>query len=327
MADVLVTGAFGVFGNETLRNLVNRGVRPVGMSRNPDLRFVQDIIDKIDVVRGDITVINDILSAIKKYKVKRIIHAANLIAEAETNPYGGFMIGAYGNVNVLEAARLMDIQRVVYLSSKGAYGIITGENAHPTYKPITEDHVRNAEIDRVYGACKVVNESMGMVYNKQFGVDFCALRFCMTWGPGKLARHGPVSFYSRLVENAMLGRPTNIAKGGDQKDDILYVKDVAEGVACACVAEKVPSRIYNIASGRLITLHDFAAAVKKVIPGAVIEIGPGLDYVGIGKPRYGLFDITRARRELGYEPEWDLERGLRDYVETMHKFGIQPQGG
>lgn len=327
MADVLITGAFGVFGNETMRNLVKRGIRPVGMSRNPDLRFVQDIVDKIDVVRGDITALTDILGAIKKFKVKGIIHAANLIAESETNPYWGFMIGAFGNVNVLEAARIMDIQRVVYLSSKGAYGIITGENAHPTYKPITEDHIRNPEIDRVYPACKVVDENMGMAYNKQFGIDFCALRFSMTWGPGKLARHGPVSFYSRLVENAMLGRPTRVEKGGDQKDDILYVKDVAEGVACALLAKKVSSRFYNIASGRLITLHEFAAAVKKVIPGALIEIGPGLDYVGIGTPRYGLFDITRARRELGYEPKWNLESGVRDYIETMHKFGIQPQGG
>jgi len=328
MADVLVTGAFGVFGNQVLRRLVREGIRPVGMSRNPDLRFVQDVAEGIDVARGDVTNLLDLLHVIKKYRVRRIIHAANLVgAGAESDPYLGFQVGAVGTANVLEAARLMDIERVVYTSSKGAYGLITGgEHAYPTYKPVTEDHIRNPEYDSIYAACKVLGENMGWAYHHRYGVDFAALRFGHTWGPGKQARHGPLSIFSRIVENAMLGRPTRIPKGGDERDDIVYLKDVAQGIVKACYAPSVPSMFYNIACGRLVTLHDFAEAVRRVLPGAVIEIGPGRDYIDYGHPRYSLYDISRARRELGYEPEYaDLEAGVRDYVETMKVLGLEPQ--
>lgn len=327
MADVLVTGAFGVFGNQVLRRLVKEGIRPVGMSRNPDLSLVKDVVSSIDVARGDVTNIVDILSAIKKYKVKRIIHAANLIGAAEADPWQGFQVGAVGTANVLEAARLMDIERVVYTSSKGAYGLITGgEHAFPRYKPVTEEHIRNPEYDSIYAAAKVLGENVGWAYHDKHGVDFAALRFGHTWGPGKQARHGPLSIFSKIVENAMVGKPTKIAQGGDEKDDIVYLKDVGLGIVRACCAPSVPSMFYNIASGRLVGLNDFTAAVRKVLPKAQIEVGPGLDYINYGHQRYSLYDISRAQSELGYQPEYvDVEKGVRDYVETMKALGLEPQ--
>lgn len=327
MADVLVTGAFGVFGNQVLRRLVKEGIRPVGMSRNPDISFVRDVADSIDVARGDVTSLLDLLQAIKQHKVRRIIHAANLIGEAEAKPYQGFAVGGLGTANVLEAARLMDIERVVYTSSKGAYGLITGgEHAFPKYVPVREDHIRNPEYDSIYAACKVLGENLGWAYHDKYGLEFAALRFGHTWGPGKQARHGPLSIFSRIVENAMLGKPTRISQGSDEKDDIVYLKDVGLGIVRACYAPSVPSMFYNIASGRLVGLHDFAEAANKVFPGAQIEIGPGLDYINYKHQRYSLYDISRAQTELGYQPEYvDLEKGIRDYAQTMKALGLQPQ--
>ena len=325
MADILVTGAFGVMGSQILRLLVKQGVRPVGISRNPDLGFVRDIIEDIDVARGDVSNLVDMLHILKEHQVKRIIHAANLI-DAESDPYQGFQVGAVGTVNVLEAARLMDIERVVFTSSKGVYGIITGEHAHPSYVPLTEDYARNPENELVYPAAKIMSETMGCAYHERYGLDFVVLRFGHTWGPGKQLRHGPLSTYSRIVENAMLGQPTRISRGKDQHDDIVYLKDAAQGVVKACYAPNTPSMFYNIASGRLISLGDFADALSKVIPGAVVEVGPGgLDYVGANHPRYSLYDISRARQELGYEPNYgDLETGIRDYVDTMKSLALDP---
>ncbi len=327
MADVLVTGAFGAFGNQVLRRLVKEGIRPVGMSRNPDLSLVRDVAGSIDVARGDVTNLQDIIQAIKEYKVKRVIHAANLIGEAETKPFLGFQIGAAGTANVLEAARITSMERVVYCSSKGVYGhIVGGPHAFPKYAPINEDHVRNPEYDSIYAAGKVLGENMGWAYHDKHGLDFAALRFGHTWGPGKQARHGPLSIFSKFVENAMAGKPTVIAKGGDEKDDIVYLKDVALGIVRACYAPSVPSMFYNIASGRLVGLHDFADAVRKVMPKAQIEIGSGVDYINYGHPRYSLYDISRAQKELGYQPEYvDLEKGVRDYVDTMKALGLAPQ--
>ncbi len=325
MSDVLVTGGYGVIGSQVMRQLVRENLRPVGMSRNPDLSFLGDISEFIDVAKGDVTNIDDILFVIERYKPTRIIHAANLI-DAESDPYKGFQVGAVGTVNMLEAARQKGIQRFVYASSKGVYGQTReGNHAHPTYKPITEDHVRSPEQDLVYPAAKIVGENMGVAYQKRYGLEFAALRFGHTWGPGKLARHGLLSLFSSLVENAMLGRPTKVKQGADQRDDIVYIKDAAQGIVKACLAPDVPSNFYNISSGRLTSVGEFAVDLNKIVPGSSVEIGPGLDYMGGNHPRYALFDISRARKELGYEPQYaDLEAGIRDYLETMETMGLEP---
>ena len=322
---MLVTGGFGVLGSQVMRQLVRENLRPVGMSRNPDLSFLGDISGTIDVAKGDVTNPDDILFVLERYRPTRIIHAANLV-DAESDPYLGFQVGAVGTVNVLEAARLKGIQRVVYTSSKGVYGQFRdGNHAHPTYQPVTEDHVRNPEPDLVYPGAKVVGENAGIAYQRRYGLEFTALRFGHAWGPGKLARHGPLSIFSSIVENAMLGRPTKIKQGADQQDDIVYLKDAAQGIVKACMAPEVPSNFYNISSGRLINLKEFAIALGNVIPGAMVEVGPGLDYLGGNRPRYALFDIGRARKELGYEPQFgDLATGIRDYLETIDSLGLEP---
>ena len=64
--------------------------------------------------------------------------------------------------------------------------------------------------------------------------------------------------------------------------------------------------------------------VRELLPGPDIEIGPGLDYMQTGKPSYCLFDIGRARRELGYEPRYDLRHGVEDYLAILSRFGEGP---
>jgi UDP-glucose 4-epimerase len=235
----------------------------------------------------------------------------------------GFKINAEGTLNVLEAARIVGtIQRFVYTSSKAVYGAITGEYGHPTYRPIPEDGPKNPTL--VYDATKLVGEHMGLNYQRTFGLDFVAVRFASTFGPGKLARHGPVSWHSKLIENAMLGKPARLPKGGDQPDDMIYHRDIAQGIVRACFAANPEHRVFNIGRGVAATMRQFAEAVRRVIPGAVLDIGPGLDYFGLGIPYYCVFDISRARKELGYEPEYDFEKGVKDYVETMQRLKIQP---
>jgi UDP-glucose 4-epimerase len=178
-----------------------------------------------------------------------------------------------------------------------------------------------------YGLTKLFGEKVGFQYLREKGIDFIALRFSSTYGPGKLLKHGatsPMSVHGRMIEHAMLGKPFRHPKGVDQIDDLIYNKDTANGIVLACMAEKPEHRIFNIGSGQGATLRDLAAAVKKLYPAADIEIGPGLDYFSIGHNVYSVYDISRAKKELGYEPEYSLEAGVRDYVEMMHRLKIEP---
>ena len=87
----------------------------------------------------------------------------------------------------------------------------------------------------------------------------------------------------------------------------------------ATVAANVPSRVYNIGSGIGQTLNDFAAVLRKKIPGAAIEIGPGLNFLGMPYQPHGIYDVTRAREELGFKAEYDLERAIDDYLDSLKR--------
>ena len=154
-----------------------------------------------------------------------------------------------------------------------AYGHIDGANAHPTYEPITEDHPQRPFL--VYDVCKVASEGMGRNYARMRGLQFVALRFAQIYGPGKLQRHGPYGLFSRLVESPLAGRPVKIPRGGDQRDDVIYVDDIAEAIVLAVLHPRPAYDAYNISRGVGTTLHDFADAVRKVVPKPKSKLAEG----------------------------------------------------
>ena len=136
-----------------------------------------------------------------------------------------------GLVNVLEAARALDVKRVVFTSAKGVYGPVTGEYGPPTYKPMPEDLPNNPK--RIYDSAKFMGENVCIYYSDNMGLDTVSLRFASTYGPGKTARHGPMAVMSRIVENPAHGLPFKLEQGGDDKDDFIYNKDSANGIYLA----------------------------------------------------------------------------------------------
>jgi UDP-glucose 4-epimerase len=149
------------------------------------------------------------------------------------------------------------------------------------------------------------------------GVDVVVLRFATTYGPGKTSRHGKMGVTSQIVENPAAGLPFRLAQGGDEKDDFIYNKDSARGIYLACMADNPKSRVYNIGTGVGVTLNDVARVIRKHLPKADIEIGPGLNFLGMPYPASSVYDISRARAELGYEPHYDLEKGIADYLAML----------
>lgn len=318
---VLVTGGTGVIGAWVVRRLLDEGLEPVVFDQSGDTQLLKDVLGHVALVHGDVLEVTTLSRALKEHRVKRVIHLAALMpAQAQANPLRGFLTNALGVVYVLEAARLCDVERMVYTSSKSAYGAVVGEYGHPAYKPLPEDY--RGEHRMVYDVAKFAGEGMCLNYASNYGMDILIERFGAIYAPGKLARHGPMSVHSKLIENAILGQPAHLPQGADQKDDLVYVGDVAQGIVRALLAERPQHRIFNIGTGEGHTLGDLASAIREIYPSAQIDIGPGLDPMGLGVPYYSVLDISRARTELGYSPEFDLEKGVRDYVETVRKLDL-----
>jgi UDP-glucose 4-epimerase len=322
---ILITGALGVNGAAVLRYLCARGYSPVVFENRLDFSLVSDLEGRFEVVPGDIGDVAGLTRAFQQHQIQRVVHMAALMPPAaEADPYHGFIVNGLGTVNVLEAASLAGVERVVFTSSVSFYGrVLEAEHLYPTYKPVPEDHLPNP--GSVYDATKVAGEVMGLSYARAYGLQFVSLRFANIFGPGKLARHGRVSLHSKIIESALSGTPVRLPQGRDEKADMIYVDDVGEGIALATLADRLPHTEYNISTGRGQTIVDFADAVKAVVHGADIEVGPGLDFFGYGAPGgYIVMDPSRAREDFGFEAKFSLVDGVRAYVETMDRLRLEP---
>jgi UDP-glucose 4-epimerase len=299
---VMITGGMGVIGAEATRKFVNEGHRPVVYARRRDEALISDVLDGVDIELGDITDAARLTEVLQAYKVTHIVHTAGYVsAPSAANVPLGIYVNVMGTTNVVEAARQLGIERVVYTSAKGVYGPFRGEDGYPTYKPIEEDHPKTPA--RIYDCAKLMAEHTCLYYNTAFNVDVVLLRFATTFGPGKTERHGNMGVTSQIIEAPAKGLPFHLKQGGDEKDDFVYNKDSALGIYLA---------------------NDFADVLRRKIPGADIEIGPGLNFLGAPFPLAGIYDISRARNELGYEPQYDLERAIDDYLAAFKRLNATP---
>ena len=116
------------------------------------------------------------------------------------------------------------------------------------------------------------------------------------------------------------GTPLPLCTSEETRKTILSTtRTRRSGSILATIADKVPSRVYNIGNGIGQSLNDFAVILRQQLLAADIEIGPGLNFLGMPYPPHGVYDIARARRELGFRAEYDLERGVGDYLDALKR--------
>jgi UDP-glucose 4-epimerase len=322
----LVTGGLGAVGSYVTRLFHERGDDVVVFDLRPDLRLVRDIADGITFVQGDIGHLHALVDVFQKHRIEVVVHTAALMpVPVKRDPYVGTLVNVLGLTNVLEAARLTGVRRVVFASTRGVYAPASGDHAHPTYLPITEDYPKDP--DSLYDASRYYGERLGRQYAETYGLEFAATRFAHTFGPGKLT-HGTLAVPCQIIEGAYRGNPVRVPQGGDQRDDLIYNRDAALGLVCAATAEDPASGVYSIGTGTASTLRDVEAAVRRHFPGADIEIGPGLDFKGLGRDSSTVYDTTRARTEIGFEPRFTLDEAVADYLALLDRvdyFGIAPR--
>jgi len=221
-----------------------------------------------------------------------------------------FRVNMAGTMSVFEAARRSGVRRVVMASTRTVYPDFDGTPyGHPTYRPVPEDHWLDP--DRPYEVWKHAAERMGRFYQRRFGLEFAAFRFAIYYAAERLPNPGgrAMGMLHAMIANALEGAPTVIPGGAERVMDCVYVRDLARAFVLAADVPRLGSAAYNIGAGEPVTPGRFAAAVKTAVPHARIDIGPGIDF---GPGHYCVLDISRARRDLGFEPRWSLEAGVAD---------------
>ncbi len=322
----LITGA-GIVGTLAAKRLIDMGERPVLYEIAPQMANIASYIDpnKVKLIRGDILDLPDLLRAIKGENVDRIIHTASfLTAAVRERPYAGAKVNLFGTMTILEAARLTNIRRVVFCSSNT---VQMGTYWEPSTKPFIEDFPMTAISGRprsVYGVLKLASEWIGLDYFERYGVDFVAVRFAGVFGPWKGVPSGlPTRMMKEFIEKPLAGKPVYIddpTLTWSGYEELVYAKDAANSTVLACNATDPVSRIYNITMGRAYTFDELLKIVGKKFPGTkidVVKINPGA-VGGYPYKREQPTDISRARSELGYEPEFGtFEKAIEDYAEWI----------
>ncbi|AJE46815.1 NAD-dependent epimerase/dehydratase family protein [Celeribacter indicus] len=319
----LVTGGLGVNGAWVTRRLLEAGHPVLVVDRQTDTSLLGEAASSVQIVNADIMDGEAMRALLAKHEVSCIVHMAALIAGLQEDPLRGLTVNTLGTAQLMDAAVKTGVKRFVYTSSRAVYGNITGRNAYPDYEPVVEDQCLAAE--NVYDVTKLAGELIGRNFAK-LGLEFVALRFATIFGPGKLTRHGAMGIYGKIIEGAMAGVPVRIPHGGEERDDVIYVGDVAQACLRAATHAGPAYTAYNISRNTGTTLREFAAEVERQIPGAEIEIGDGLNYFGGDVNYCGILDNRRAVEDLGFSPEYDLGQGIAAYIATLKALGLAPAG-
>jgi UDP-glucose 4-epimerase len=313
---IIVTGA-GLVGTHTAQCLLDRGAQPVLYDLAPNRPYVEAVVDlaRVPLVRGDVRDLPHLVQVARDHQADVIVHTAGLIgARVEEEPYSGLQINLQGTINVLETARVLGLRRVVFASTEGVYDRAFAMD--PAQRlPETSPYGYNP----LYGAAKAASELLGSAYADRFGVDFVALRFSAVYGPGTFVG-GSVAgeFMHDLIAAAVEQRPLRVQPWPARRE-YTYGKDVARAVVAACFAENLQHRIFNVGPGRTYTVEEIVAAVRAVVPGGDLSVGGQPNEALARSLRNSPYDTTRAREELGWSAEYDLEAGFRDYADWLRK--------
>lgn len=299
---ILVIGGMGFIGSRIVRSLIELGEEVVVVGRQPTLHRLGEVAEKVRVVQGDKTNMDQVFDWIRTYKVEKMIDASSeLEAESERVPYSATKINLIGTLNVFEAGRIMGIRRIVWASSLAVYG----DKKRAGGVPQNEDALNHPVT--VYGACKTYGEFMAKLYNARWDMDIVSLRPSSVYGP--LRASGATSWLTDIVQLPLMSQVVDIPVGPDETTNFCFVDDCAEAFVRSCQynGHRLPHAVYYI-GGFKASIGELMEEVKKHIPGAEARYH--------GKPIYYIDQIDNSRigEDLGFKLKYDLAAGVKEQV-------------
>jgi nucleoside-diphosphate-sugar epimerase len=306
MSTVLVTGIAGFIGSSIARSLLAEGARVRGIDNlsTGSMANIDEIRSRIDFRNADILDTNAVASACKD--VDYIFHEAAIpsVPKSVADPVGTNGPNLTGTLNLLEAARQAGVKRVLYAASSAAYG-------DSPELPKTE--AMCPEPLSPYAVQKLAGEHYLASYFRVYGLETVSLRYFNIFGP----RQDPSSQYSgvlaRFISLMLAGETPTIYGDGLTSRDFTYIDNVVSAnlLAAKAPADKVAGKVFNVATGRRITLLDAFAEIKRITNfEGDVHHAPERE----GDIKHSVADISLAQKALGYEVVADLAYGLEQTI-------------
>ena len=294
---VFLTGGTGFLGTH-FRELLAEEDTDVTLLVRPGTSVAPR--DTESVVRGDVT--DPETLSVDGHSTCIHLAARTSVGGAIESPRGTWNVDATGTLNVLEAARRADVDRLVYASTSSVYG-------KPTYLPIDESHPTNPR--EPYGASKLAGDRLAYSYYHTYDLPVVVGRVFNTFGPGQ-PDHNVVP---AIVSQALDGDVIELGNLSPSRD-FLYVTDTVQALE-TLASEGDPGEVYNVGSGEDVSIEDLADRVVELL-GNGIEIVSTADRQrdsGVEIPRH-VADAAKLR-DLGWTPDYSLDDGLAATIDAF----------
>jgi UDP-glucose 4-epimerase len=305
---VLVTGGAGTIGSHIVDQLVDAGAKEIIVLDNFVRGRRENLSDalthsSVHVVEGDICD-RDLVTQLSR-GIDVVFHQAALrITQCAEEPRSALEVLVDGTFNVVDAAAKEGVGKLIAASSASIYGLAEEFPTRESHHPYAND--------TLYGAAKTFNEGLLRSYHTMTGLDYVALRYFNVYG-ARMDVHGLYTeVLVRWMERIAEGRPPLIFGTGAHTMDFVYVQDIARANILAATAD-VTDDVFNVASGVETSLGGLADKLLTVMGSDLsVEFGPER---AVNKVSRRLADTSRAREQLGFVAEIDVEEGLSRLVE------------
>jgi nucleoside-diphosphate-sugar epimerase len=309
MAMYLVTGGAGFIGSHLVEELVERGetVRVLDNFSTGKWENIEPWLHKVEMVQGSVEDPEICKKAVEG--VEFVLHQAALcsVPRSVENPVATNATNVTGTVNMLWASKEGGSRRFVCAGSSSVYG---DSEVLPKVETMPPNPCSP------YAISKLVKEYYCTVFHRLYGIETVVLRYFNVYG----SRQDPDSPYAAVIPSfaqaLIRGDRARIYGDGKQSRDFTYVRDCVQANLLACQATGVGGEILNIASGRQTVISDLYDRIASLLGK---DNRPTYEAPRPGDIRHSLADISKARKRLGFEPRYTMDRGLSEAIQWYQR--------
>ncbi len=300
-----MTGGAGFIGSHIAEVLSNdNNVLVLDDLSNGNEENLSSFRERVDYHKGSILDFDLLVEVMRE--VDFVFHEAALpsVERSVKDPTSTNLVNVRGTLNVLEAAKENDVEKVIFASSSSVYG------KSPTLPKV---ETMNPEPISPYGVSKLAGEHYSRIYHDIFDLRTTSLRYFNVYGP----RQDPESEYAAVVPRfitwAISGKKLTVYDDGNQVRDFTFVLDTVRANILVAENKDSDGKVLNVASGSKTSVNDLAQIVFELVgEDTGVEHAPPRP----GEIRDSWADISRASRILGYEPEYSMRKGLKETVKS-----------